>query len=44
MAGDIAAAAAGSHGQAADRWLAGGHTGPLRAADLVEWLAGCGPA
>jgi hydroxyethylthiazole kinase-like uncharacterized protein yjeF len=39
MTGDIAAAAAGQHGQAADRWLATGHAGPLRAADLVEALA-----
>jgi hydroxyethylthiazole kinase-like uncharacterized protein yjeF len=37
---DIAAAAAGQHGQAADRWRANGHDGPLRAADLIEVLAG----
>jgi hydroxyethylthiazole kinase-like uncharacterized protein yjeF len=37
---DIAAAAAGRHGQAADRWRASGHDGPLRAADLIEFLAG----
>jgi hydroxyethylthiazole kinase-like uncharacterized protein yjeF len=39
-AGDIAAMAAGQHGAAADRWCAQGHAGPLRAADLVEALAG----
>jgi hydroxyethylthiazole kinase-like uncharacterized protein yjeF len=37
---EIAAMAAGQHGQAADRWLAEGHAGPLRAADLIEALAG----
>jgi hydroxyethylthiazole kinase-like uncharacterized protein yjeF len=37
---NIAAAAAGQHGQAADRWRAAGHGGPLRAADLIEVLAG----
>ncbi len=40
FAGDVAAEAAGHHGQAADRWLAAGHAGPLRAADLIEALAG----
>ncbi len=43
-AADIAAAAAGQHGLAADRWLATGHNGPLRASDLVEALAGLQPA
>jgi hydroxyethylthiazole kinase-like uncharacterized protein yjeF len=37
---DVAAMAAGQHGQAADHWTAKGHRGPLRAADLVEALAG----
>jgi hydroxyethylthiazole kinase-like uncharacterized protein yjeF len=40
VAADIAAAASGQHGQAADRWRASGHAGPLRAADLIEVLAG----
>lgn len=35
----LAAMAAGQHGQAADRWRAQGHAGPLRAADLIEALA-----
>ena len=41
---EVAAAAVYPHGCAADRFLAGGGIGPLRAADLVEWLAGsCRP-
>jgi NAD(P)H-hydrate repair Nnr-like enzyme with NAD(P)H-hydrate dehydratase domain len=36
VAGNTAAAAAGQHGQAADKWLAAGHRGPLRAAELIE--------
>ena len=40
LAGDIAATAAGQHGEVADCWLAAGHAGPLRAADLIEALAG----
>ena len=36
----VAATAVYQHGCAADRFVAGGGTGPLRAADLVEWLAG----
>jgi hydroxyethylthiazole kinase-like uncharacterized protein yjeF len=41
-AADLAAMAAGQHGRAADRWRAPGqhHVGPLRAADLIEALAG----
>jgi hydroxyethylthiazole kinase-like uncharacterized protein yjeF len=39
VAGEVAAAAAGQHGQAADRWVATGHSGPLRAGDLIEALA-----
>jgi hydroxyethylthiazole kinase-like uncharacterized protein yjeF len=42
-AGNVAAAAASQHGHAADDWLAKGHTGPLRAADLIEALAGRTP-
>lgn len=34
-----ARAAAWLHGHAADRFVAAGDTGPLRAADLVEWMA-----
>jgi hydroxyethylthiazole kinase-like uncharacterized protein yjeF len=40
VAGEIAAAAAGQHGQAADRWQATRHAGPLRAGDLIEAMAG----
>ncbi len=39
-AADLAAMAAGQHGQAAERWRGQGRHGPLRAADLVEALAG----
>lgn len=34
------ATAAWQHGQAADRFLAEGGTGPLCAADLIDWMAG----
>ena len=36
----VAAAAAWQHGHAADRFVAGGGVGPLRAADLIEWMTG----
>ena len=35
----VASAAVWQHGFAADHFLARGGTGPLRAADLVEWMA-----
>ncbi len=38
----VAAAAAWQHGQVADSFVASGGMGPLRAADLVEWMAGSG--
>ena len=44
QAREIAAMAAGQHGQAADRWREQGHAGPLRAADLIEALAARQPA
>ncbi len=39
-AADLAAMAAAQHGAAADRWRGQGHAGPLRAADLIDALAG----
>ena len=41
---EVAATAVYQHGCAADRFVASGGMGPLRAADLVEWRAGtCRP-
>jgi hydroxyethylthiazole kinase-like uncharacterized protein yjeF len=36
----VAAAGTWQHGRAADRFVAAGGRGPLRAADLIEWMAG----
>jgi ADP-dependent NAD(P)H-hydrate dehydratase / NAD(P)H-hydrate epimerase len=40
---DVAVAATWQHGHAADRFEASGGRSPLRAADLIEWMAGKRP-